>query len=90
MPVIRQMLLTGVLGMASLSFVATASGQGNLPDRNPIFVSLTGTNAEPVIFRDVNLSTYHPLHPSSMRYRYMVRSEPRNASTDQAGPDFRH
>jgi hypothetical protein len=31
-----------------------------------------------------------PLHPSSMRYRYMLRSEPRNASTDQAGPDFRH
>jgi len=38
-----------------------AAAQDDLPQRNPIFLSLAGTNAEPVIFRDVSLNTYQLL-----------------------------
>ena len=46
-----------ILGVA-LVMAARAAAAQDLPPRNPIFVSITGTNAEPVIFRDVSLSTY--------------------------------
>ncbi len=51
------MVRRGFLFVALLAMAPGVSAQG-VPEHNPIFLSVTGTNAEPVIFRDVSLSTY--------------------------------
>jgi hypothetical protein len=51
------MFRRGFLFFVLLAVAPPASAQG-VPPHNPIFLSVTGTNAEPVIFRDVSLSTY--------------------------------
>lgn len=56
---IRSMLRLGLVAAITL-LPRPATGQ-DAPDRNPIFLSIAGTNAEPDIFRDVSLTTYQLL-----------------------------
>lgn len=53
-----------LLGFIAVLFIAsgtTASAQDAVPAHNPIFLSLAGPNAEPIVFRDVSLTTYQLL-----------------------------